>query len=309
MNAMTEFPAAISSEVAENMEVIGRLSGGIAHDFNNLLTGILLYCDLLLAGLENGGEKEDIRFGLRHETGQRDGLDRKQLRRHVEEIRLASEQGAAMTQQLLSIARKRVVQPAPVLINEIVASTINLLRRLIGEQIELVVTLDPSLDPRLDSALDKSLDPSTAPSVGSVLADAAQIRQVLLNLVLNARDAVSLGADSAGAVAGGAQGRIDVCTRATHFPRAGSLLDEVAEVSRRAVSLTVQDNGCGMDATTRARIFELFFTTKQEGAGTGLGMTTVQRIVSESGGVVEVESEISRGSCIRVFFPLVEAFP
>ena len=228
---------------AEKMEVIGRLAGGVAHDFNNLLTGILLYCDLLSSAMEPG--------------------DR--LRQHVEEVRIAGEQGAALTQQLLAIARKQVPQPRPILVNEVVASTENLLRRLVGEQIELVTVLGAGL--------------------GKVLADQAQLRQVLLNLVLNARDAMSHG------------GRITVRTQATDFP--GD--------SQPAVSVTVEDNGCGMDASTRARLFEPFFTTKQPGHGTGLGLATVRRIVDEAHGVIQVQSEPGCGTRIEVFLPLVQA--
>jgi len=228
---------------AEKMEVIGRLAGGVAHDFNNLLTGILLYCDLLSSAMEPGNR----------------------LRQHVEEVRMAGEQGAALTQQLLAIARKQVPQPRPILINEVVASTENLLRRLVGEQIELVTVLDAS--------------------TGKVLADQAQLRQVLLNLVLNARDAMSQG------------GRITVRTQSADFP--GS--------RQPAVSLTVEDNGCGMDAATRARLFEPFFTTKQPGHGTGLGLATVRRIVDESGGVIQVQSEPGRGCSIEIFFPEIKA--
>jgi PAS domain S-box-containing protein len=228
---------------AEKMEVIGRLAGGIAHDFNNLLTGILLYCDLLAAGLEP-----------------KDGR-----RQQVEEIRMAGEQGAALTQQLLAIARKQVPQPRPILLNEVVASTENLLRRLIGEQIELVTELKPKL--------------------GKVLADPAQMRQVLLNLVLNARDAMPQG------------GRITVSTHARRLPTGG----------QPAVSLWVADNGCGMNEETRARLFEPFFTTKKAGQGTGLGLATVQRIVAESGGAIAVQSESGQGTRIEVLLPAMKA--
>ena len=149
---------------AEKMEVIGRVAGGIAHDFNNLLTGILLYCDLVLTGPES----------------------EEQLRAHVGEIRLAGEQGAALTQQLLSMARKQAPQPRPVQLNEVIGSTENLLRRLIGEQLELVTVLAPNLEP--------------------VMADPGQLRQVLLNLVLNARDAMPNG------------GRITVSTQPKPLP-------------------------------------------------------------------------------------------
>ncbi len=246
---------------AEKMEVIGRLAGGIAHDFNNLLTGILLYCDLLSAGLESGGSENR---GLESA-----GLELRELCQHVEEVRLAGEQGAALTHQLLAIARKQAAEPRPVRINEIVASTENLLRRLIGEQIELVTALDSA--------------------AGHVLADPAQLRQILLNLALNARDALPQG------------GKIRLITRATEFP------GEVGRASaRRAVSLTVKDNGCGMNAETRARLFEPFFTTKKPGEGTGLGLATVERIVSESGGTIKVESELGQGTSIEVFLPAIK---
>jgi len=228
---------------AEKMEVIGRLAGGIAHDFNNLLTGVLLYCDLLAAGLEPD--------------------DR--LSQYVEEIRMAGEQGAALTRQLLAIARKQAPLPRPVLLNDVVSSMQNLLRRLIGEQIDLVADL--------------------APQLGTVMADMVQLRQVLLNLVLNARDAMPQG------------GRITVSTRAGNLPGSGA----------PAVSLLVADTGCGMDAPTRARLFEPFFTTKQAGHGTGLGLATVQRIVRESGGTIEVRSEPGCGTRVEVFLPVTQA--
>jgi len=237
--------AAEKSREAEKMEVIGRLAGGIAHDFNNLLTGVLLYCDLLSDGIERGSN----------------------LLQHVEEIRLAGEQGAALTQQLLAIARKQVPQPRPTLLNDVVSSTGNLLRRLIGEQIELVTIL--------------------APRLRAVLADQAQLRQVLLNLVLNARDAMPQG------------GRITVRTQANRRLNG----------TQSAVSLLVEDTGCGMDEATRARLFEPFFTTKAPGNGTGLGLATVQRIVSESGGTIDVRSEPGNGTKIQVLFPALSAVP
>jgi len=263
---------------AEKMEVIGRLAAGIVHDFNNLLTGVLLYCDLLSAGFENAG------FGNA-------GLAPGDLIQHLEEVRLASEQGAALTHQLLAIARKQASEPRPIPINEIVASTKNLLRRLIGEQIELTIVRDPVLN--LDAGL--------------VLADPAQLRQILLNLVLNARDAMPQG------------GKIELITRATEFPSpfpvevSSTLLNNLNNfepgATRRAVSLLVKDNGCGMDAETRARLFEPFFTTKKPGEGTGLGLATVQRIVGELGGMIHVESEPGRGTSIEVFLPAIAGPP
>ena len=187
---------------------------------------------------------------------------------------MAGQQGAALTQQLLAIAGKQAAQPRPIPINGIVASTENLLRRLIGEQIELVVALDSALD---SGAL-------------LVLADPVQLRQILMNLVLNARDAMPQG------------GKIWLITRTAEFPGEASSNDEPG-IARRAVSLTVKDNGCGMDAETRARLFEPFFTTKKPGKGTGLGLATVQRIVDEVGGMIEVESKPGQGASIEVFLP------
>jgi PAS domain S-box-containing protein len=272
---------------AEKMEAFGRLAGGIAHDFNNLLTGILLYCDLLIAGLKSCGlENVGLQnVGLENSRSGNaalgsDGMEAGRLCQHVEEVRMAGEQGAALTRELLAIARKQVAEPRPIQINEVVASSKNLLRRLIGEPIELVVLLDPALDS----------------GAGLVLADPAQLRQVLLNLVLNARDALAQG------------GTITLSTRAAKFPEAstgGLSSKSEGESRRRAVSLVVRDNGCGMDMETRARLFEPFFTTKKLGQGTGLGLATVQRIVSEAGGTIEVESDLGRGTSIAVFFPAI----
>lgn len=244
---------------AEKLEVIGRMAAGITHDFNNLLTGILLYCDLLAAGLESSA-----------------------LRHHVEEVRKAVELGSALTHQLLATVRKQAASPRRVSINEVVSSIENLLQHFIGEQIELIVILDPALGPVLDSC------------AACVLADPAQLRQVLLNLVLNARDSMPDG------------GKITLSTRLVE-----SLIESPGNAaprnSRRSVSLTVKDNGCGMDAETRRRLFEPFFTTKNPGEGTGLGLATVQRIVSESGGTIEVESEPESGTCIKVLLPAIES--
>jgi PAS domain S-box-containing protein len=227
---------------AEKMEVIGRLAGGVAHDFNNLLTGILLYCDLLRTGLD----------------------PKNRLSQHVEEIRMAGEQGAALTQQLLSIARKHSPVRQPVSVNDVVISTENLLRRLIGEHIELATALGVELAP--------------------VLADPAQLRQVILNLALNARDAMPNG------------GRITVSTHACPLDAS----------NRPGILLTVEDTGCGMDEVTRARLFEPFFTTKKPGQGTGLGLATVQRIVKEAGERIEVTTELGRGTRIDVLLPAID---
>jgi len=285
---------------AEKMEVIGRLAGGIAHDFNNLLTGILLYCDLLSVGLEKrvspipNGENgstgpESISPALENDALERRAFEeyesgQNDLRQHVEEMRMAGEQGAALTHQLLAIARKQAAEPRLISVNEIVTSMENLLRRLIGEHIELITALDST--------------------VGLALADPMQLRQILLNLALNARDAVPP-----------CGGKIRLITRAAEFPSEspGAFASNSAPVSgpgrARAVSLAVKDNGCGMDAETRTRLFEPFFTTKKPGKGTGLGLATVQRIVSEAGGMIEVESQPGHGTLIEVFLPVVASAP
>jgi len=268
---------------AEKMEVIGRLAGGIAHDFNNLLTGILLYCDLLSAGLGNdlpgsasSRSSNPVCEGEANGDLTKKSFEPRDLCQHVEEVRMAGEQGAALTHQLLAIARKQAAEARPVAMNEIVSSTKNLLRRLIGEHIQLVTCLSEE--------------------TGCVLVDPAQLRQVLMNLVLNARDALPQG------------GTIALSTRLTDFPTTPEISKNARELGNgRAVALLVKDNGSGMDENTRSRLFEPFFTTKKPGAGTGLGLATVQRIVSESGGVIEVESEPGRGTGIEIFFPSLTA--
>jgi len=232
---------------AEKMELIGRLATGVTHDFNNLLTGFLIYCDLLLSKLDPADP----------------------LHQHVEEMRQAGEQGSALTQQLLSLTRKKPQPPRPISLNEVISSSESLLRCLIGEHIDLVVSLDAG--------------------ISDVLADPAQIRQILLNLALNSRDAIRPG------------GRIWIRTRVTEFPARSQ-----THLCRRAVSLVVEDNGCGMSAETRAHLFEPFFTTKNPGEGTGMGLATVNRIVAEAGGEIDVASESNRGTRIEIFFPIYE---
>lgn len=190
---------------------------------------------------------------------------------------MAAEQGAALTQQLLAMARKQAPEPQALHVNEIVLSTENLLRRLIGEQIELLIALD---------------DPE-----GIVFADPGQLRQVLLNLVVNARDALG----SRGNITGG-KIRLSTCIRG--ISSNGDACD-----SQERVALIVEDNGCGMNADTRAHLFEPFFTTKKPGEGTGVGLATVQNIVGEAGGHIEVVSEPGYGTRIAVIFPAARPIP
>jgi two-component system, cell cycle sensor histidine kinase and response regulator CckA len=197
------------------------------------------------------------------------------LLHHAEEIRMAGEQGAALIQQLLAISRQQVVEPRILSLNETIGKTRNLLSRLLGEQFELVTHLDSNL--------------------GLVKMDAAQVQQILFNLVLNARDAMAQG------------GRILVETRncesclAESSPSPGAL---------PAVMLIVTDWGCGMNAETQSHLFEPFFTTKASGRGTGLGLATVYNIVKNNGGTIQVESELGRGTQCTVRLPRVgEAEP
>jgi len=232
---------------AHRMEAIGRMVSGVAHDFNNLLTGMVLCCDLLLASLE-----KDSR-----------------LRRYAEEIRMAGAQGAALIQQLLAVARQRVVEPRLLSWNEVIHAIRNLLTRLIGENIELVMELTERL--------------------GFVEMDPAQVQQIILNLVLNARDALPDG------------GRVTLRTR--------NFEERIATTGEQKcyIEFTVSDTGCGMDAETCAHIFEPFFTTKKSGKGNGLGLATVSRIVKHYGGTIDVDSAPASGTRVIVRLPRIEA--
>jgi PAS domain S-box-containing protein len=244
-------PAEPQLHQAQKMEAIGRLVGGVAHDFNNLLTGVMLYCDLLRAGLESGSR----------------------LRRHVEDIRMAAEQGAALIQQLLAVARQQVVEPRVLSLNQVVSGMRNLLARLIGENIELVTKL--------------------AADLGSVKMDPAQAQQIILNLVLNARDAMPEG------------GRVTLETRncgEDEWPRW-----ERKPAFARGVVLSVGDTGSGMDAETRSRLFQPFFTTKRPGRGSGMGLATVHGAVQQCGGDIQVQSEPGKGTKVYIMLPRVES--
>jgi PAS domain S-box-containing protein len=235
---------------AQKMESVGRLAGGVAHDFNNLLTVINGYAALVLATLSEGDP----------------------LRESISEIAGAGERAAGLTQQLLAFSRKQIVEPKVLDLNEVIAEAIKMLRRLLGEDIEVVTTL--------------------APSLGHVLMDAGQVHQVLMNLAVNARDALPEGGRF---VIETANVEIDEDYVAVHAnTKAGP-----------AVLLTVTDNGAGMDEETRQRAFEPFFTTKGQGAGTGLGLSTVYGIVKHSGGWLWLYSEPGRGTTFKIYLPRV----
>lgn len=228
------------------LEAVGRLAAGAVHDFNNLLTGVLLYCDLLLASLQG------------HEA-----------RKYAEEIRSAGLQAAAVVRQLLNVARPSNPQPHSLWLNEVVQDVRELLSRMIGEKIRLQLRLDPQL--------------------GVVRLDRTQAQQILLNLVLNARDALPNGGHI---VIETVNCEIEILQR----PSSSAKLP--------CVLLVVSDNGTGMDAATRGHLFEAFFTTKGN-KGTGLGMAGVYEIVTANGGLIHVDSEPGSGTSVSVLLPLV----
>ena len=235
---------------AQKMEAVGRLAGGIAHDFNNLLTAIMGYSQLLLRKLK----------------------DDHPLRRYAVEIHQGGERASRLTGQLLAFSRKQVLQPKVLDLNGIINGLDLMLRRLLGEQIQL--------EARLSSDL------------GAVKADPGQVEQVLLNLIVNARDAMSHG------------GRMTIET-------ANVDLDDLSAALRGGVKpgfyvmVSVRDTGCGMDTDTLQHIFEPFFTTKGREKGTGLGLATVYGIVRQSGGGIEVSSKVGLGTTFTIYLPRV----
>ncbi len=237
---------------SQKMEAIGQLAGGIAHDFNNLLTIVNGYADHLLAQSHPAAEGYE-------ELG---------------EIRNAGERAASLTRQLLSFSRRREVDPRVIDLNSTVTDMDRLLRRLIGEHLQLEVQLSPAL--------------------GSVRVDPSQIEQVIMNLAVNARDAMKGG------------GTLTIETANVEADEA-FVSGHVGVRPGPYVVLVVTDTGCGMDAETRSRIFEPFFTTKALGHGTGLGLATVFGIVKQSGGHVYVYSEPDRGSTFKIYLPRVDA--
>jgi len=233
---------------ASKMDAVGRLASGVAHDFNNLMSVVLSYSELLAVDLKDGDP----------------------MRSDLDEIRAAGKRAVDLTRQLLAFSRQQVLQPQVVNLNEIVGTMEKMLRRLIGEDVEL--------------------SSSGVPTAGKVLVDPGQMEQVIMNLAVNARDAM---------------------------PRGGKLTIETAEVELNEsyasehigvkpgphVMLAVSDTGTGMDKATQARMFEPFFTTKEAGKGTGLGLATVFGIVRQSGGTIWVDSELGRGTTFKIYFP------
>ncbi len=235
---------------AQKMEAVGRLAGGIAHDFNNVLTAILGTGELLLADLPT------------HDPHRSD----------IEEILQAANRAAALTRQLLAFSRRQVLQPKVVDLNALMQNLERMLRRLIGEDVELVTVL--------------------APEIGRVRADPSQLEQVLLNLCVNARDAMPHG------------GRLVIETANVSLAP-DTTPEGVPIVPGDYVMVVVTDTGVGMDAETRAHLFEPFFTTKAIGQGTGLGLAMVYGVVKQSGGYITVTSQPEQGACFRIYLPRV----
>lgn len=229
---------------AQKMEIIGRLAGGVAHDFNNLLTVINGYSELIQDQL----------------------APTHPLREQVEIILRTGQRAATLTKNLLVFSRKQLVEVRRVDLNDVVRDSTKMLGRILGEDIDLTVSLDE------------------APCF--VLIDAGQITQVVLNLVVNARDAMPQG------------GRVTLRTRAASVPGPSA-----ANASPATVQLSVADNGCGMSDHVKSHLFEAFFTTKPEGRGTGLGLATAHGIVTQAGGTITVQSELGVGSTFTVDLP------
>jgi two-component system cell cycle sensor histidine kinase/response regulator CckA len=235
---------------SQRLEAVGRLVGGVAHDFNNLLTGMMLYCDLLIGELEKDSRAHS----------------------HAQEMRMAGENGAALVQQLLNIARPPAGEFRDCAVNDVVTGIQDLLTRLIGENIILHTLL--------------------ASDLGAVAMEPAQVQQILLNLVLNARDAMPDG------------GRITLATRnCSGLPTADSPIQTILWVE-----LTVTDTGCGMAADTLDHAFDPFFTTKKPGRSSGLGLATAHRLARLQGGSITAESEPGKGTRISLRLPRVEKY-
>ncbi len=237
---------------SQKMESVGRLAGGVAHDFNNLLTVINATVDLAMPDAPAGSS----------------------LRRDLEEIRGASNRAAALTRQLLAFSRQQVLHQEPLALNDLITGFLKMLRRVIGEDVEVKVEL--------------------APTSPTVLADAGQMEQVLMNLSVNARDAMPSG------------GQLTIRTSRVHLQEEDAARHDTMRPGDYAL-LRVADTGVGMDRKTQAMIFEPFFSTKAPGKGTGLGLSTVYGIIKQMRGGIWVYSEVGVGTTFKIYLPLVEA--
>jgi PAS domain S-box-containing protein len=239
---------------SQKMEAVGQLTGGIAHDFNNILSVIL-------------GNVELLRVYM-HSKRRRD----EQIEEMIDSIIRATLHGKDLTSQLLAFSGRRHLNPKPVDINELVTATVRMLSRTIGSTIDIETVL--------------------APSSGIALVDAATLEAAILNIALNARDAMPHG------------GRLRISTLRASVTEPPAASDDLAVGSYAVIAL--EDNGCGMPPDVAARVFEPFFTTKGGAGGTGLGLSMVYGFARQSGGVVTVESQQDRGTIVRIFLPIVK---
>lgn len=250
---------------ATKMQAVGQLAGGVAHDFNNVLTAIIGYCDLML---------------MRHTPGDSDYDD-------IQQIRANSNRAASLTRQLLAFSRQQTLRPEVLQLPDLVAEISTLLKRLLGEKVQLEVTHDRGL--------------------GLVRADPVQLEQVLLNLAVNARDAMT-GVGGGSSVAGGipatkAGGVLRLKTKRVSAADVRAMKSEVLPIGDYT-ALIVEDTGQGIPPAQIGKIFEPFFTTKEKGKGTGLGLSTVYGIVKQSGGFIFAESEVGKGTRFSIYFPV-----
>ncbi len=233
---------------AQRIEAVGRLTGGVAHDFNNLLTAMFMNCDIL----------------------QLDQSLPESAKGNINEIYALAHRAASLTNQLLVYSRKQIIQSKPLDLNQVVGGIENMLRRVIGENIDFSIRLGEG--------------------IGPIFADNGQLEQVIMNLIVNARDALEV-----------SSGKISISTHTVTMPG-----KEPGQVPYKVVRLTVRDNGCGMPPDIQSKIFDPFYTTKEVGKGTGLGLSTVYGIVSKLDGEIEVESRPDEGTAFHISFKQLE---
>jgi two-component system cell cycle sensor histidine kinase/response regulator CckA len=236
---------------ATKMQVVGQLAGGVAHDFNNILTAIIGHCDLIL---------------MRHTPGDSDYDD-------IQQIKSNSNRAAGLTRQLLAFSRQQTLRPQVLQLPDVVSEVSHLLKRLLGENVELVVKHGRSLGP--------------------VRADPGQLEQVIVNLAVNARDAM---ADRGG-------GTLTIQTYSVKSDQVAELGSDILPIADYS-ALSVTDTGCGIPPSVLSKIFEPFFTTKEIGKGTGLGLSTVYGIVKQSGGFIFAESKVGQGTRFVIYLPV-----
>ncbi len=243
---------------SQKMDAIGKLTGNIAHDMNNILSAIMSYCELMKLKFKDGQESL------------------KEVASNVESIMEIAEKGARLVNQLLAFSRKQPAQPKVINVNVIIDQLRDMMSRLAGENVRLVVNLSKDL--------------------GNVKIDPIQLEQVLINLLVNARDAMPRG------------GVLEITTENVEVG-AGYQEDQFRMSEGRYVLLTFSDTGVGIPEEVQDKIFEPFFTTKERGKGTGLGLSTVYGIVKQNGGYVAVSSRVGEGTTFKIYLPIVEESP